>query len=172
MASLTFTEKQRFNRNIIVPIVIILTGFTFGLYGWGIVQQLFLHKTFGDHPISDTGLVISCLPIFILIILIDFLLLKANLVTEINSESIRYRFYPFITRDRYVYWVNVDTATVRKYKPMKEFWGWGIRFNKSGKALNVKGNYGLQLKLTNGKNLLIGTQKPEALEKFLKTLGR
>jgi hypothetical protein len=61
---------------------------------------------------------------------------------------------------------------VRKYKPLAEFGGWGLRFGVSGKAYNISGNKGLQLELTNNKKLLIGTQKPEELSEALNKIGK
>lgn len=172
MSKFTFSEEQRFSKKLVLPLVILITAFTVGLMCWGNIQQLILGKPFGNHPVSDTSLLISSIFIFIFIILMDWLLLKVKLVTEINSDTIRYRFYPFILRDRYLYWQDIEKSYIRQYKPLKEYGGWGIRFGHNGKALNIKGNNGLQLELKNGKKLLIGTQKPEELEELLITLGK
>jgi uncharacterized protein YlzI (FlbEa/FlbD family) len=53
-----------------------------------------------------------------------------------------------------------------------EYGGWGLRYSfnkKRGNAINVSGDIGIQLTLTNGKKLLIGTQKKEAVNRVLKT---
>lgn len=48
------------------------------------------------------------------------------------------------------------------------YWWLGIRFgSKYGTAYNMKGNYGLAIKLKNGQKFLIGTQKVEELGQFL-----
>ena len=55
---------------------------------------------------------------------------------------------------------------VRKYNPIGEYGGWGIKgrgFGK-GRAYNVKGNMGLQLRLQDNKKILFGTQRPDALQ--------
>jgi hypothetical protein len=54
---------------------------------------------------------------------------------------------------------------VRKYNAIAEYGGWGWRLGLFGKgtAYNISGNEGLQLEFINGKKLLIGTQKLEAL---------
>lgn len=41
----------------------------------------------------------------------------------------------------------------------RDYGGWGIRYGRKGKAFNVFGSRGLQLEFTNGKRLLIGSQK-------------
>ena len=174
MSEFTFTEEQRFNKKVILPLIVLITALTVVLLCWGIIQQLILGKPFGDHPVSDTSLVITTIFIFIFILVMDWLFLNIKLVTEINSNTISYRFYPFILRDRFIYWEDIENAYIRQYKPLKEYGGWGIRFGFGGKgrAFNVSGNFGLQLELKNGKKLLIGTQKPQELEALLRTLGK
>ena len=51
---------------------------------------------------------------------------------------------------------------------MEDYGGWGIRFSGKGKAYIAKGKHGLYIQLFTGKNLLIGTSKPEELQRFLK----
>jgi len=57
----------------------------------------------------------------------------------------------------------LDKVYLRKYSPIGEYGGWGFRYG----AYNIKGSQGLQLKFKNGKMLLIGTQRPEELQKVL-----
>ena len=48
-----------------------------------------------------------------------------------------------------------------------DYSGLGIRHGRKGKAYNVSGNRGVQLGLSNGKQLMIGTQRPEELAEAL-----
>jgi len=65
----------------------------------------------------------------------------------------------------------VEAAEVRKYKPISEYGGWGLRYGFKGKAYTVSGKTGLQLYMRAGKNILFGTSRPEELADYLKTLG-
>ena len=94
-----------------------------------------------------------------------------NLVTEISSEGISYRMWPFHRTPRLIKWDEVQDCEIRKYRPIREYGGWGVRIGAKGKAYNVKGNMGLQLILDNDKGILIGTQKPEELEEILGQLN-
>ena len=89
-----------------------------------------------------------------------------KLKTTVTNEGIYYRFYPFQQKDRHIPWADIDLVYSRTYKPIREYGGWGIRYGirKVGKAYNVSGNQGLQIIFTNGKKLLIGTQRPEEIE--------
>jgi hypothetical protein len=96
------------------------------------------------------------------------MLASLKLMTWIDRIGIHYRFKPFHRRERTIYWDEIDAAEVRKYDPIREYGGWGIRTMKKGNvAYNVKGGYGIQVKLKSGKKILIGTQNPEEASRHL-----
>ena len=95
-----------------------------------------------------------------------------SLETTIRSEGIYYRFKPFRRKPRFHQWADIERFYVRKYNPIREYGGWGVKKGrkKASTAFNVRGNMGLQLELKNGKRILIGTQKAEELERVVKKL--
>jgi len=101
-----------------------------------------------------------------------FFILK--LETEVRSDGLYVRFYPFHIRFKKFPGENLAEFYARTYKPIREYGGWGIRcsFTGKGRAYNVSGNKGVQLVFTNGKKLLIGSRKPDelaaAIDKMLK----
>lgn len=94
-------------------------------------------------------------------VLILFYIFKLH--TEIDEIGVHYQFLPFHFSKKTVRWADVEKCYVRTYSPIREYGGWGFRtsLGKNGKAYNVKGNKGIQLKLKNGDKILIGTQKAE-----------
>ena len=101
--------------------------------------------------------------------LADLILIALRLNTKINKEGVYFQLLPFQFKGRLITWNEVASSEVRRYSPIKEYGGWGYRYGfKNGKAYNVSGNMGLQLVLKNGDRILIGTQKPEELETYLK----
>lgn len=95
----------------------------------------------------------------------------AKLTVSIDRDSIYYKFTPFVNSQKVIRKEEIDEIYVRKYKPIIEYGGYGYRFRfRSGRAMNVSGNMGLQLILKNGKKLLIGTQRPELMETAVKKL--
>ncbi|ALJ06742.1 hypothetical protein APS56_05200 [Pseudalgibacter alginicilyticus] len=64
---------------------------------------------------------------------------------------------------RTIPWKDIKYAQTRTYNALLEYGGWGLKnggfFAKKGKAINIKGNIGIQLILIDNKKLLIGTQK-------------
>ena len=161
-----FYEIQPFWRNRIAVIVFLL----FNLYIIsGLIRQVFLGMPFGNNPMSDLGLIIltGCM------LLLFGAIFSSKLQTVITEEGIYVRYFPFIFRTRFFAWENIENAYIRKYSPLKEYGGWGIRFKliRGGTAYNVYGNIGLQLVFNNGKKLLIGTNRAEELAEVLKKIN-
>ena len=89
-----------------------------------------------------------------------------RLVTEVRADGIYLGFFPFSSQK--ILYATIVGHRVREYRPIREYGGWGVRFNRSGRAYTVSGNLGVQLELSNGKGLLIGTQDPD---EFLRAIG-
>jgi len=156
MQSIYFQETQKM-RQIWIWVLLFAT---FGLWMWAFVQQVVLGQPFGNRPASDTGLVLIGLVVFVPLILIT----RIKLITEVRQDGIYYRMTFFMPRFKHILPSQIKSFEVRPYKPVSEYGGWGYRtaFNKKkGSALSMSGKTGLQIELTNGKKLLLGTQKPE-----------
>lgn len=158
MSSIHFIEEQKFRQWwiwIIVVIVLFIPIFT----SWQLIKQ--------SHPDALPVAIIGCTaPILVFI-----MLFSCKLKTEIDEYYISYRFVPFHFSAKKIYWEDVEHVYVTSYSPLRDFGGWGIRYSfRKGKAFNVSGNIGLQLILKNGKKILFGTQKKNALEDVMKIL--
>jgi len=169
-----FREEQRFSdspKKLIFPIVFLLSV---GPLGYGMYQQLVLDKPWGDDPSSDMGLTLTFIFVFVLMGSIWFLFSQVKLEVYIDKEGIHYRFPIFIRKEELIKKEQIARYEVRKYSPFLEYHGWGYRVarakRKRGIAYNISGNIGLQLYFTDGKKLLIGTQRPEAIKRAMKRL--
>lgn len=148
-----FKEKQKFTQWWLWLLLIGILGIVlFGIYGSYQEDKL------------DFWAVFFSLGIFIPILILFYLL---RLLTLVKADGIYVRFYPFHRKWKFYAWKEIEEAKVVTYKPLLDYGGWGIRYGRKGKAYNVKGNQGLQIHFKSGKNLLIGTQKPEELEKVI-----
>lgn len=155
-----FKEEQRFTQlwfltimgiSILVPIGILINDY---------------NKQDSDLSLSSMLLII----LFLLICIVPIFFFK--LKTRIDEIGIHYQFFPFQLIFRTIKWLEISNAYVRTYDPIGEFGGWGLKggwSSKKGKAINVSGDIGIQLELTNGKKLLIGTNKKEDAITILKT---
>ncbi len=56
------------------------------------------------------------------------------------------------------------------FSPLKDFGGYGIRFNREMKAFFLRGNRGVKLTRSDGKVFLIGSDHPDQLEAAIKTI--
>ena len=98
---------------------------------------------------------------FLAITLSMALLSAVRLRTRIDGDGVHYRFTPFHFKWQMIPWEDIDQIYVRKYSPILEYGGWGIRYGRKGRAYNIRGNMGLQIVRKNGKRILIGTRRPE-----------
>ena len=92
----------------------------------------------------------------ILNLLLIILIFTVRLKTKIDELGIHYRYFPLHQKDRFISWSELEKAFLRKYNPILEYGGRGMRkakflHKKNGKAYSVSGNIGLQLVLKNGK---------------------
>ena len=107
---------------------------------------------------------------FLLILAAIFMISKVTLHTRIDEKGIHYRFSPLHRKQYAIVWSDMSNIYVRKYNAIAEYGGWGYKGNilrSSGRAYNIRGNQGIQIELTNGKKILIGTQKEIEAERVL-----
>jgi hypothetical protein len=159
-----FSETQKFHQWWIWLILIGING----AFVTGILIQLVGGVDFGDNPMSDAALIISS----VLSILLTVLFFTFRLETEISTNGISVRFFPFHVKAKYFSWDIIKLSFIRKYSPILEYGGWGLRGVSSDKAFNVSGNMGLQIGFNDGKKLLIGTRKAREIETVLLSLGK
>jgi len=156
-----FSETQRFTQWWLRAL---LAGIN-GMLMYGMVKQFIFREPFGDKTASDAELAI----ISGLMFLLTYFFLRLRLETRIKKDGIYYKFKPFHGTYRFNAWDNLRQCYVRKYSPILEYGGWGLRLGMYGKgtAFNVSGNMGLQLKLSNNKKILLGTQRADEITELL-----
>ncbi len=91
-----------------------------------------------------------------------------RLQTRIDSRGINTRFSPLKIFKKHYSWKDISQCYVRKYSPLTEYGGWGIRGLAKGNAYNVSGNIGIQIITKDRKNFLIGTNKPGEARQVIK----
>lgn len=161
-----FIERQKFKQ---WWLWLILSGIN-GLFIFGVYKQVLGGQQFGDKPMSNEGLLFAAG----LTILLTILFLNFRLETQIKKDGIYVRFFPFHLSFKHFTWDKIAKSFVRKYRPISEYGGWGLRlgFFGKGKAYNVSGDNGLQLEFTDHTKLLIGTNKPDELTATLEKIGQ
>lgn len=158
--NLLYREAQRFRQLWLWVIVLAISL----LAVYGFIKQVIMGEPFGNNPAPD-AIIIVILVIFGLGLPILFYVM--NLTTEVRKDGLYIRFFPVHLSFRRIAPGNLVKYEVLTYSPIREYGGWGIRYGSKGKAYNVSGNRGVQLQLSDGNRLLIGSQKPEQLVEAL-----
>lgn len=156
-----FTEEQRVSQ----PWIFILLLGIVGLWLWQVIQQVIMGIPFGTNPAPNVViLIMGIVPLGAI-----FLVISLRLQTRVDKEGIHYRMYPLHRRFREIRTGEIAKWEVKKYHPIRDYGGWGIRtgFYKKGSAFNIAGDMGAYFELKDGKKILIGTQRPEEMRSAL-----
>jgi len=156
-----YFEVQKFNQRWIWILLVGGSVSAVAYFGYAMVQQLVYGQPWGDRPMSDLALAIVGPATMLLMIGLTYFFYSMKLITEVRSDGLYIRFYPM--SQRVVPYETITSCVPRTYSPIREYGGWGIRWGRSGRAYNVSGNQGVQLKFSEDKPLLIGSQRPEEL---------
>lgn len=161
-----FSEKQSF-RQIWLWILLI----TIDLIHFVTICTPYFTQSVNGIARTDLGETVFSAAILIFTTVLFYLM---RLETVIKSDGIYYRFFPFQIKLKKISWEEISHAYIRKYNPIMEYGGWGIRngFLRSGKAYNVSGNEGLQMIYTSNKRFLLGTKKADEIKSILFQLGK
>lgn len=152
--SVLFKERQQFGRAFLW----LLSLFAMSIPLFGIIQQILFKKPFGNHPMSNIGLIVFAFGMLAFCIFFW----SMTLITKIDEKTISIRYIPLFSKQ--FKWDDIERVEIIKYR----FVGYGIRLSfKYGTVYNIKGNQGLAIHLKDGGKYLIGTQKPEELKKAL-----
>jgi hypothetical protein len=147
---LFYEEKQFLRSNAIIWFAIASLLITF----------LALVLNFSANESDWIGMLI----LSIVIVSIVPLLLLASVHLRIEKEGIYIRYFPFHFKPLFFNWSEIDHFELRKYNPLSEYGGWGLKGSKNNRAYNVSGDMGLQITLKSGRKLLVGTANPKKME--------
>ncbi|MEL6327520.1 MAG: DUF6141 family protein [Cyanobacteria bacterium J06626_23] len=148
---------QRF-RSLTWVWVILLPGV--GALWYSAYRQLILGEPVGNRPASN--------PVLLLFWFAFGLALPAwfffgGLRTEVRDDGVHLQAVAPPLCSQHIDYSEIATYEARRYRPLRDFGGWGPRFGQGGKAYTVSGNRGVQLVFKDGRRLLIGSQKADQL---------
>ena len=155
-----FREAQFFRQIWIWIIVLAVSMSTY----YVAVQQVVFGIPMGNNPAPDNVLLVLGVVFGVIFPLFFYTM---NLTTEVRGDGVYIRFFPFHRDFRRIPFKKIKKYSMRTYKPLREYGGWGIRRGSKGKAYNVSGNQGVQFVLRNGGKILIGSQNPAELLKAI-----
>lgn len=170
MDKVLFKETQQFRQWWYIVLILGATVPVMVMCIYAFYQQRIRGIQVGDSPAPDGVLIV----VFIVLCIMLWIWFSLKLEVWIDRNGIHFRFFPLIYKERIISKHEIQRFEIRKYNPIINYGGWGLKKSfKWGKAYNVSGNIGLQLYLTNGKKVLFGTQRSQAInyamEEMMKT---
>jgi hypothetical protein len=153
----TYVERQYLITSRLGLIILLCFCMVFAAIGYFVVRR---------NGVGEDAIICASLLVFTVLLCSSF-----NLRTQINGQGISYRLFPIQLRMVQHSWQDIQSITLRTYKPLAEFGGWGYRSDtKNNPAITISGNKGIQLVLTNGKKILIGTRQLERIKAILQDI--
>lgn len=161
MAGIYFKEEQWFRHNLLWTFLLAapflsMLAFLFYQVNTGVLV--------GDHPVSNTSLIILSVCYGIPA---GYILLYVKLTTVITDQSILYGWNLPTAELNEIHVNDIRECHVIEYT----FVGWGYRLTrKYGAVYNVDGNKGLHIVRKSGRRVLIGTHHVVELKKIIEAL--
>jgi len=147
---------------IIVPLIVFSV--------WSFVQQIIFGIPFGSSPVPDWG---AWLILIIFGIGLPWLFWSGKQIIAFDGKNISASYVPFWKTTFEL--DQVEQYYPRDFNPMRDFWGWGIRYGlKKGSKWVMAYVYfdetrGVQFELRNGRRILLGSKQTD---KFLEVLHK
>lgn len=138
--------------------LIVLPIAAFHWYWW--FQQLLLKVPFGEKPAPDWLVLLLWLVLGVALPAFLFIL---RLETEVRSDALYFRYFPLHLSYHRMLLSQLTRYEVKTYNPIGEYLGWGIIEGRKYSAYTMSGDRGVQLWLSDGRRVLIGSRKPEKL---------
>jgi hypothetical protein len=158
-----FREEQQFRQPWLWVLLIVAVAPIPFVFAYGAVQQLVTGQPWGNHPMSNTGVVIVAGLTFLLTVGLLAFFWTARLTTVVRRDGLLVRFRPIHFSPKRIDLSAVASVESVTYSPLSQYGGWGIRYTLTGKAYNVSGNQGVRLTMREGRSLLIGSQRADEL---------
>ena len=102
------------------------------------------------------------------------ILLLGNMHTRVDTHGVLVTFGVFSWIRFHFPKEELASAEARRYRPIGEFGGWGIRGFRSRRALNMRGDLGVEIRWHRAGvtgTVLVGSQRPSELEHALRLLA-
>ena len=99
----------------------------------------------------------------LVVLVVAVLLSLSHLDVDVTDEGVTIAFR-YVWPARRIGFSEIVGLEVRRYDPLLEYGGWGVRLGPNGWGYMTIGNEGVQLRLRKGLPVLIGSARPRELE--------
>lgn len=155
-----FSEEQRFRQPWLIALVAIVAAFAW----YAFVLQFLMGTPVGSNPAPDAVVVVILLAFGISL---PALFLVLRLETQVTPHALCFRMYPIHLKWREYPFAGIRDAVRMKYRPLRDYGGWGIRWGRRGIAYTVAGDEGVEITLEDGRRFLLGSSNAEELAQVL-----
>ncbi len=157
--STLFSESQGLKPQILLPIVALLIAVSAYLF----MEQLIAGNPVGDAPVSNEVLV---LVVLFTGILMPAFLFSLKLRTVVDQGAVRVSLFPM--KRLVIPLKDVQAFGVKRYDWLRDYGGFGLRFNSEGWAYIMQGDTGVQIQRRDGTRVLIGSADAEGFIQALR----
>ncbi|WP_406662370.1 DUF6141 family protein [Methanolobus sp. ZRKC3] len=151
-----FREEQKFNQWWMQFLVLLTVVFMW----YAALSQFVYGKPVGNDPASDVSMLIMWI---VFGIIFPVFMYSLRLSVEVRNDGLYIQFYPFHFSPKKTPFENIRNYGVSNYRPLRDYGGWGIRYGPKGKAYTTSGTRGVLLDFTDGKRLMLGSQRADEL---------
>lgn len=99
----------------------------------------------------------------VVVVLVASLISLSHLDVDVTDRGVTIAFR-YLWPTRRIGFAEIVGLQVRRYNPLLEYGGWGVRLGPKGWGYMTSGNEGVQLRLRKGLPVLIGSIRPRELE--------
>jgi len=99
----------------------------------------------------------------VVVVLVASLISLSHLDVDVTDQGVSIAFR-YLWPTRRIGFAEIVGLEVRRYNPLLEYGGWGVRLGPRGWGYMTSGNEGVQLRLRKGLPVLIGSKHPPELE--------
>lgn len=144
-------ERQKMNDMIVYIILALMALANMIIYRYYLMQDL-------------SFFYLSVISILFFMLISKVLYLKVR----IGADGVFYRFFPFHIKEKLIRWDTVESFEIVSFRPLRDYGGYGIRFNMSSKAYIISGHKGLKIYWKNDrKPWVIGIQQEDKIKEAL-----
>ena len=144
-----YHESQRFHGAILGLLVAAFV----------VVAVVTIVEVVAGRPAEVWLIVVGPLVVFVVAVLLSL----SHLDVDVTDEGVTIAFR-YVWPARRIGFPEIVGLEVRRYDPLLEYGGWGVRLGPKGWGYMTSGNEGVQLRLRKGLPVLIGSARPRELE--------
>ena len=144
-----YHESQRFHGAILGLLVAAFV----------VVAVVTIVEVVAGRPAEVWLIVVGPLVVFVVAVLLSL----SHLDVDVTDEGVTIAFR-YVWPARRIGFSEIVGLEVRRYDPLLEYGGWGVRLGPKGWGYMTGGDVGVQLRLRKGLPVLIGSARPQELE--------